>query len=242
MKTNRPAQLLLGLLLTVSISCDREDNNFGDAAQVTEEEALEMVQTSLTSEAYGMPIQATDAATLDSDSTAKTMYECGVLNSISMTRNSAENAAIKFTHSIDYLFSLVCDGDKPKAFAIEFEGNGTYSSPRMDSDDIVTYEAVLSNIAESGSTYAYTGSFTREGTQTTRIAGRTRNFDSTLSIESSGVSIDKETRKILEGSSTFSLTGTLSTGETFSYIGTVTYEGNGAATVVMNGNTYQVQI
>ncbi|MGB5819929.1 MAG: hypothetical protein WBG90_10640 [Saonia sp.] len=242
MKTLKAAPIFLGLLLTVFISCDREDNNFGDAAQVTEEEALEMVQTSLISDAYGMDIQAEDATSLDDDTTSKSAYECGVLNSKSMVRNSLPNATITFTHSIDYLFSLVCDNGEPKAFAIEFEGNGTYNSPRLESDDTINYEAVLGNIAEPGTPYVYNGSFTREGTQTTRIAGRTKNFDSTLSIESNTVTIDKVSRKILGGSATFSLTGTLSTGEPFSYTGSVTFKGNGAATVVINGNTYEVQI
>ena len=242
MKTLKLGPLLLGLTAAFFISCDREENNFGDAAQVTEQEALEMVQTSLMSDAYGMGIQTDDATALDEGETSKTMYECGVLNSRSMERNSPSNAAITFTHTFDYLFTLLCEENQAKAFAIEFQGNGTYSSPRLESDDTITYEAILGNIVEPGSPYVYDSSFTREGTQTTRIAGRTKNFDSTLSIESNAVTIDKTTRKILGGSSTFSLTGTLSTGEPFSYSGTISFLGNGAATIVINGNSYNVQI
>lgn len=242
MKTLKHSPILLGLLLTMFVSCDREEKNFGDAAEVTEEEALEMVQTWLMSDVYGMDIQADDASTLDTDTTAKSIYECGVLNSRSMVRNSIPNAPVSFSHTFDYLFSLVCEDNEAKAFAIVFNGNGTYSSPRLESDDTIRYEAVLANIAVPGSPYAYNSSFTREGTQVTRIAGRTKNFDSTLSIESTAITVDKTSRKILSGSSTFSLLGTLSTGEPFSYNGTVSFNGNGAATITINGNSYNVQI
>ena len=235
--------MLMGLLITVLfVSCDREDRDFGEAAEVTEEEALEMVQTSLMSEVYGMDIQADDALGLETDTTGKSVYDCGVLNSRSMERNSLPNAPISFTHSFDYLFSLVCEEGEGKAFAIEFNGNGTYSSARLRSDDTIRYEAVLANIVTPGSPYVYTSSFTREGTQVTTIAGRTKNFDSTLSIESTAITIDKASRKIMSGSSTFSFSGTLSTGEPFSYGGTVSFKGNGAATVTINGNSYNVQI
>ncbi len=241
MKTLKPTQLFLGLLVTICISCDRE-RGFGDAAEVTEEEALEMVQTSLVSEAYGMNIQADDASALDSNESSKSVVDCGVINARTMERNSLPNATVKFTHDIDYRFSLVCENDVPKAYAIDFIGNGTYNSPRMESDDTITYNAVLANIASSEGPYIYNSSFIREGTQTTKIAGRTKNFDSTLSIENSNIAVDKNSRVILEGSSTFSLTGTLSTGEPFSYKGTVSFKGNGEATIVINGNTYNVQI
>ncbi|QLG45374.1 hypothetical protein [Costertonia aggregata] len=242
MKTFRLSPILLGIAVTVFFSCDREENNFGDAVQVTEEEALELVQTSLTSDAYGMNVQAEDALALNNGDTSKIKYECGVLNSKSMERSSAINAPVSFTHSIEYLFTLVCEEGQSKAFAIEFDGNGTYSSPRLQSDDTISYQAVLGNIVSSEGPYVYNSSFVREGTQTTRIASRTKNFDSTLSIESNAVAIDKDTRELLGGSATFSLQGTLGSGETFSYAGTITFKGNGAATININGNTYNVQI
>ena len=231
----------LSILLSISsISCDRDDK-LDDIIEITEEEALEMVSNSLASEAYGIAIQAKDASELVNENKSKTLFNCGVIKSKTIERNSLPGAVIKFTHAIDYESSLFCENDQPNGYAIAFKGNGTYESLRLESDDTITYQATLTNITNTSENYIYNSSFTRDGTQITKIAGRIKNFDSKLTIENKDIVLDKDTLKILEGYSTFSLTGTLNTGATFSYSGTVIFQ-NDIATVTINGNTYDVQI
>ncbi len=229
---------LVALIIFTSISCDRDRMNDDE---MTEEEALEIVQSSLVSEAYGVQIQADDASSLNSTENSES-ENCGLLNTRMLERNSIANATVSYSYSISYLFSLVCETNQSRYFTIDFEGNGMYSSPRFESDDTISYEAELTNISSSESFYLYNGSFSRIGTQTTRIAGRTKNFNSTLLLESTNISIDKSSRTILGGATGFSLTGNLNSGDSFSFVGDIVYNGNDSATVTLNGTSYNVSL
>ncbi len=233
---------LIGLTLIGLTSCDREDSGFGNGAKVTENEAVELLQQTLVSEAYGIDIQANDASGLVTEEASKSAFVCGVLNERTMERNSSIGAVTTFSHSIDYNFTLICDNEIPRAYSIDFDGSGTYSSPRLESNDVISYNAVLDDILVANTPYVYNSSFMREGTQTTRINGNTKDFESTLIIESTNIAIDKITRIILSGNATFSLAGTLTTGEPFSYRGDIIFNGNGNATIEVNGNIYNVQL
>lgn len=234
-------QLLLAFLLILA-SCDRNNDRYEGIDSVTEEEAIEIIQETLVSEVYGVQIQIDDAVSIENTPSSKSQLECGILNERDLVRSSTVGASISFDHSIDYTFTLVCENEVPMAYAIDFVSNGTYSSVRMDSNDTITYKANLTNIGATEEPFNYNGSFLREGTQTTRIAGNDKDFDSRLSLQTTALLIDKQSRLVLSGSTEFSLTGNLDNGNTFSYTGTITYLGNGAATVVVNGNSYNVSL
>lgn len=230
------------ILIGLFASCERDGSRLDDFNTITEEEAVELVQETLTSESYGAAIQVIDATDINDEDSNKQFFECNVLNERSFIRSSSIGAAIVYNHAINYNFTKNCDETEGVSFTIDFEGVGTYSSIRMDSDDTITYQATLSNIGDDADAFVYEGSLLRLGTQVTRIAGRTKNFDSRLSTESSAITIDKKTRLITGGSTSFLLTGNLDSGESFSYEGSITYLGNGQATVQINGNTYNTSI
>ena len=241
MKTLKFYFALCTSISVLFMSCDR-DNSDRDVDTVSEDEAVALVQESLVSEVYGTGVQAADAASLESSETSKGNTECGTITEKNFTRSNAEGATVVFDHSVDYTSELICENDIPNTYVIEFSSTGTYSAPRMDSDDSIIYEAFLTNLKNEETFYTYNGAFTRNGSQTTRIAGRTRNFESILSIKTENLAIDKQTRTVSGGTSTFSLTGTTASGDSFSYTGQVTYLGNGAAQIEVNGNTYDVSL
>lgn len=242
MKTTKFSFILLMSISALSISCDRENSRLDDLNNVSEEEAVEIIQESLVSDVYGINIQTVDALSVESETSAKTLNACGVLNERSFTRNGTTSSNITFDHDIEYTFRLICENEAPILYTIDFSSTGMYSAPRMDSNDTIKYDASLANIGDAEGPFIYTGAFTREGTQTTRIAGNTKDFNSVLAIETTNMAIDKQTRTISSGDSTFSLTGTTGAGIAFSYKGQVVYLGNGAARVEINGNTYTINL
>ncbi|WP_299241947.1 hypothetical protein [uncultured Aquimarina sp.] len=230
---------VVSAVATSIISCQRDEiNSFGE---ISEADAVEIIEQVIVSDSYGMDIQAEDAVNTESSMTSKNNI-CGVLNEVSTTRNSIPGAIIYFTHSIDYSFELICEGNIPQAYDIDFRGNGQYISPRLESEDIITYRANLSNLLPADGPYIYNSSFTREGDQILKINGNRKEFNSTLSIASSQILIDKTTRIILGGSATFSLTGNLTNGDTFSYNGSITFLGNGNATIKIGDTIYNVSL
>lgn len=242
MKTTKISLILLITISVLSISCDRENSRLDDLNNVSEEEAVELVQESLVSDVYGINIRTTDAISLENNSSSKSFNECGILNERSFVRNGTTSSNITFDHDIDYTFRLICESEVPTLYTIDFFSTGTYSAPRMDSNDTIDYDASLANIRDTEGPFIYNGTFTREGTQTTRIAGNTKDFNSVLAIETTNVTIDKQTRIVLSGTSTFSLIGTTGAGNDFTYEGQVEYLGNGAARVEVNGNIYNVSL
>ncbi len=242
MKNVKLSLALIGLILAGLTSCERRDEGFGIGAEVTEAEAIELVQETLISEVYGINMQAYDASEIVTENASKSAFECGVTNTRTRERNSENGAVINYSHSIDYNFTLLCENNAATAYTIDYSGSGVYSSPRMTSNDVITYTSVLDNIIEANTPFVYNSSFTREGTQTIRINGNNKDFESTLTIKTTNIEVDKVTRRILSGSATFSLTGILTSGESFGYSGDITFNGNGGASIEINNNMYNVSL
>jgi hypothetical protein len=85
------------------------------------------------------------------------------------------------------------------------------------------------------------GSYTREGTQESKI-GNMRSFESLTNLALNELAISKTTQTVVSGNGTFLMTGTGSEGGTFSVEGSIVFNGDGTATVTVNGNTYTITL
>jgi hypothetical protein len=85
------------------------------------------------------------------------------------------------------------------------------------------------------------GEYKRAGSFQSKI-GNKASGNSSVDITVTNLTITKSNRKIASGSGTIAITGTGPKGGTFSYTGTIVFNGDETATLTINSNAYTVNL
>ena len=246
MKTNqikayssRAAKMLLlpALGFTIMFSACKKDS--ATTAAVTEDEAAEVMVQSIDPASGGLALQTTAATTITV--TNSSSVKCGVAKD-STINGSGSTATRSYTYNLNWHRLLTCGvGSIPSKLDFTFTGSSTYSGPRMSSNDNSTGAFTVTGLELSSSEYIVNQTYTRNGTQQSKV-GKNRSFTSTVNVATTNVKISKAIQQITSGTGTIAVTGTASTGESFSFNGTITFLGGKKATIILSsGTTYNVQ-
>ncbi len=120
--------------------------------------------------------------------------------------------------------------------------HGTYDVPRMSSNDSASAAWILSSIRPASSAYTLNGTYTRNGSQTSKVRDK-NSLTTTITLTLSNVLINKSTKLIAGGTAAGTFTGNTTGGRSVQYTVAITFNGNQTATVVINGsNSYSVDM
>lgn len=229
--------LLLVVLAGLFISCEDEET-LQTTEALTEEEAVEIVETTLARQSAGM-----DESTSKFSQTYEQEYQV----------NSECNTTVQDDYLFDYNgnvvqadysyawnFTLTCNAFSiPQSATFNSSGNGSYTTPKLNSNDNSTFTTTVTGLQPTASAFIYNGAYQRIGTQeiSSNFVNKiiTSDYNSTIS----NINVSKTDYQITSGSANFTLTGT-NNGTPFSYSGSITFNGGNTATVVINGNSYTI--
>ncbi|MEZ4829934.1 MAG: hypothetical protein R3C61_27180 [Bacteroidia bacterium] len=233
MKTFRitPSYLMIALIATLTWSCQEETLEI-----VSEEEAVEVIESAVVTSTEGMSSQVEDAAAMTE---VYVNSICGQSFDSTITKSLASGTR---TYNYTYMWdgSLTCNGAGiPQSISFTYSSNGQYDTPRMSSADQASGSFVLSGLQPSSGNYVYNGSFGRSGSQTSKIRNQ-NSFTSQLTLTTTNLTVDKSSYEILSGTADVVLTGTASNGTGFSFTGQITFNGNQSATLIVNGTSYPI--
>jgi len=224
-----------GLGLAIS-SCKKDASTPADAT-VSEADAAELATNAVVPDNGGLTLQVNNSVTIYKTVT----LQCGVEKDSSITRSSVSGAGPSYSYALNWNYLLNCSGTVPSQLTFNFTGSSKYDGPRMSSDDKSTGGFVLTGLAPTSSAYILNTTYNRTGSQTSKIA-RKYGFNSNLTIKSADITIDKSSLKILSGTTTVAISGASSSGKSFNFNGTLTFNGNNKATLVLNsGVSYNIQ-
>lgn len=219
--------LFLGILFT---SCEKDDEN---NLVMSNDEAAEIVATSLSSSTYGFSTQIEDAAEL-----VDSIHIVYNVDS-TFTITSLPDSRMTYEYTVSYSYGIQLNGFESEFF-LNFSTNGEYTAPRATSIDQSQGELVVSNLSEGYSNYLLNGSCSRAGSQTV-IVDVENNFSSTIIFVMEDISIDKTSLEILSGSAEVSITGT-SNNASLDMQGSIVFNGNNSATLTINGVVYGIDV
>ncbi|MES2457972.1 MAG: hypothetical protein V4594_20610 [Bacteroidota bacterium] len=226
------AMLILPLAFT---ACKKEEQS---ADPVTEEEAVAVATQAITPETGGIILQTN--ATLILSVTNLSSANCGVKKDTTITGQLSNNTHA-YAYNLNWSRTLTCNANVASSYAHTFIGNSSYTSPKMSSTDQSKGNITIAGLEPSNTALTVTLGYERNGSQNSKV-GKERNFTSKVLITGTGIKINKLSRQITSGSGTLGITGVTSTGTSFSYNGTITFNGNNKATlVVTGGGTYNLQ-
>jgi hypothetical protein len=216
-------------------SCNKDASTATPATTtVTEAEAAEAVTDAVVPQSSGLTAQVSDATVMASSS----FYTCGLAYDSAITRSSVAGASTTYSLNLAWNWKLSCAN--PASFAASFKGSSTYTATRMSSSDSSNGSFTITGIEPSNTAYTFNSSYTRQGSQQSKI-GNKNSFTSTITVNSSNIQVNKTTQQIVSGTATVSISGASSSGKSFSFNGTITFNGGKTATLVISGGgTYTI--
>lgn len=231
--------LPLVVLGSALISCNKDDDN----TAATQADAAEMVEATLVQGSNGFAKLATDANT---DASTQRIYtstpaiNCG--QEYSVTYNPVYTGAYySYNYTGTRTYTLQCTDGAPATLLYTSNITGTYTTPTMQSNDTSAASLSISNLGPQNATAVINGTYNRNGHQESRVRQR-RSFNSVIALTLQNIVVNKTTSKITGGTATVLITGIGSQGASFSYNGTITFNGDNTATLVINGTTYTINL
>lgn len=233
--------LLILTLTFFGTACNKEADTAPKEEAITAEETVALVEAALAEGAEGITNEAADAVEVAELVLEKTLNSyCGVTHDSTLSR-SLSTARLSGDYTTTWSWILNCNEQEvPVNLNFSRKAKGTYESLRLLSDDEANSEWVMSNLV-TGTAYTLNGAYKREGTQVSKVRNQ-NSFSSTVEFMVDNLTIGKIKRRITGGTATLLISGQASNGENFSFTGNVSFLGDGAATVVINGETYAVDL
>lgn len=205
----------------------------------TNDEASEIVSSSLTYGTGGMAYSAEDLAkemegslSLSEicDSTFVFAYDFDYSN----TRYEA-------AFGVDLSYTIECNQFMvPTTASVTSDLEGSYATQRVEGEDEATFTGSISGLNPAESNFTLIGSYSRTGGQKVTVREE-KSVTSTMQVDLTSMTISKTSYEILSGAGTYSINGTYN-GEAFSFSGNFTFDGGGAVTIYVNGEAYTIDL
>ncbi|MEM7513071.1 MAG: hypothetical protein AAF388_19235 [Bacteroidota bacterium] len=242
MKTVYTFLLSLALLTTVSCTENNEDDPSA-ATGIATEEAAEIVGTSLASSSAGLVGMTTETA-----STSAEVIETNAANLCALEEDSTFNwasqpaSAISFNAELSYSYAVSCNEvNLPESIAYDMTYSSSFDGPRMASSNTGGSSWTLTSLNALYTSFELNGTYSRIGTFESKIF-RQSTTNATANFVLDGLVLDLPTESIISGTATYTLAGTGPQGNPYNFEGTVTFIGQGKATVVVQGRSFMVDL
>ena len=222
------------ILLLAAAACKKDNNNSSTA--VTADDAADAITQTVTPESAGLVAQTQTATVIVSTGS----YDCGIEKDTAFTGTNVSGAAITYSYAFASSRLLTCGNGIPQSFAWNFQGKTSYDAPRISSGDSSKAQFTITGLQPSASQYVFNQSYIRYGSEISKVRNKT-SFTSTITIKTTNLTVDKASSSIVSGTASVSISGSTSSGRSFSYSGTITFLGNKQATLDLgNGNKYSI--
>ncbi|SEJ83111.1 hypothetical protein SAMN05192553_1239 [Cyclobacterium xiamenense] len=238
----KKSKILFALVIGLAMfSCsDDDDNSMVETQAITEEEAVEIVEKSLAEESAGLEETTYEyAKTYGEEISLNVQCNQPVTDSYMYSYNGT---LVQASYDFNWDFTITCNAlNVPQSATFNSSGSGTYTTPRIESDDSSTFMATVTGLQPTSSVLTYNATFERVGTQQLTTNQTTRTVTSDFDATLVDLVVGKSDYEVDSGTGTFTLTGSTNQGN-FSYNGSIVFNGNQTATLTINGNQYTIDL
>ncbi|WP_456437027.1 hypothetical protein [Psychroserpens sp.] len=237
--------LLIGLItlnmIIVSTSCSTNDDNLitPETEELSEDEAVELIESSLQKSTGGLNDNAKSfSENLITDITIN--EDCSVIYNDTFVINY-EESVIQASYTVDWSYEMTCNNfGVPESVVFSSSTDGNYSTQHIVSNDNSMSYFEITGLQPSAETMVLNGNYERIGMQELTVIN-TRTVTSNLTVDLTNIVIAKNSSSITSGTATLTLAGT-SQNASFSFEGSLVFNGDETATLTINENTYVINI
>lgn len=230
------------ILMLMVISCDKKEDVNNDS--VSTDDATEIVAMSLSESAMGATsfMGASVDASVNSQSNGMLKVKASdtYTKDTTFSYTSKSGATISYSLNANYSYTFGFDVDNKISYCTaQFTYNGNFSTPKLTSTHTGTGLFTISNY--STTTCGLDGTFTRSS-ETTTIGSVEKQISSQISLVFTNLVLNKTTGRVQSGTATVTVTGTLLNKGSFSYTGTIVFEGNQSAIITIGSTSYSINL
>lgn len=233
---------ILGLFLAGSLALASCKDNEDTTDAVTTDDAAEIVTGTVSSDSYGLVSTIDDASTTAESKgvyTETPTISCGQTYENNFSQAQVTNY-YSYNYNINDSYLLQCSTlGIPQTFTYTHNMTGTYSTARLGSNDSANSNLVISGISPQSQNITVNGSYDRNGTQTFKT--HSKNMESTVNMTLANLSVNKSTQTIISGTGTVSIEAK-SDNKKYTFTGSITFNGNETATLIINGISYTINL
>lgn len=229
---------LFALFLLISFAC-KEDSE--DPVAVANDEAAEMIATSISSGSGGLTLVIDDAAITTEENGGGRAAACGYTESMDATRTSPVGSSITYDYTFHYDYALVCDNSLPTEMEVNMEYSGYLDAPRMATENSGTGNLSVQTLDNTFTQFTISGSYNRVGSFESKVRNKNTST-STITFTLTEITVDKTTREITGGIAAVVISGAVTGKGDFSYTGSITFKGDLKAELDVNGTKYSVDL
>ena len=241
MTNSRSIITLLMLSIAISVaSCTNDEDSNKDVA-ITDEEAAELIAGSVQTSTAGLTLTVnTFSRALATEITP--MEFCGTVYEKTIPYSTNGNL-VEADYTLGWSYQLSCNSlNIPQTVLLSGTTTGTYSTQRVESNGNSQSSFNISGLQPSASSYVFIGDLNQKATQQVTVNQNTKTISSTVSLELTNLVVDKESYEISSGTGVVTLSGTTDQGNSFLFEGTITFSGDGTATVTLNGIAFEITL
>jgi len=233
MKKNK-AWIFLSMVVLVA-GCQNDDEK---ANAITSEEAALLISTSLASNTSGVSfvsVKAADVTTgLLADNAGGRVEACGLSQNIDLSGSSPNGATVSYSYDFSYKFKLNCNTESlPADVSVTLSYSGAFDGPKLSAEHTGLADLSVTGLEETAAEFLLNGMYKRTGSFENKELGKSGN--STIEVTLKDVIIDKQTRKIVSGTGSYALSGTVPDKGDFNYSGSITFDGADFAELDVKG-------
>lgn len=231
----------LACLVLAAGACKDED----DKEAVSNDEAAEMIASSLAESSSGFAAVADESATvtdgvMDVYNGGRTA-SCGFETEQSFRRTNPSNTSVTYEFLYTYHYELRCENDAPKTMNVNVTYDGNFDGPRISAEHEGTADVTITKLENTSATYSIDAAYQWHGTSQSKIRNRNATSGS-VDITLDDVVVDKESHEILSGSASATITGTVAGKGSVTYTGTIVFNGNHMAELTIKETKYVVNL
>jgi len=228
-----------------AFSC-KKDNSASTTNSVTTDQAADIAAGSLAENSNGFTtvtddiavnaqgINSTNLTVNSTVATASVHQECGTTLTDSVTRSVTVDS-VTVNYFFKYWHTLNCNSsNQPDNVIDTLNYKGSFDGPRLSSSNSGNAKVTIAGLTPTATNFVLNGQYTRDGSFQSKI-GNKASGNSHINIVGTNITLSKPGRKILGGTANITITGTGAKGNSFSFNGTITFNGDGTATLALSG-------
>jgi hypothetical protein len=230
----------IAMLLLGAVACKKNGSSPSMSSNVSNAEAADMVAGSISRNSNGVA-NVSDDATANAAVVVSTHVACGTIRSDTISRKSPAGSPVTFSYNLTYNFTVNCSNNVPDNLASSLIYSGSFSGPHISSSNSGSSIFTVTGLLPAATTFVLNGEYKRAGTFQSKI-DTTNHGNSNVDIVVTALTVTKSTRTIASGNASISVTGSVPKKGSFSYTGTLVFNGDGTATLTLNGTVYTINL
>ena len=234
--------IFTAMLLLSAIACKKNSSTSPVInGNVSNAEAASMVAGSVSLNSNGVASLAGDA-TIDAIAIGSLPNACGTIKSDSISRQSSAGSAVTYSYKLKYSYTVDCNSSsQPDSLSGALTYSGSFNGPNLSSSNSGSSIFTVNGLLPTATDFVINGEFKRAGSFSSKV-DTTHHGNSNVAIVINSLTILKHSRTIVSGNAAISVTGDVPNKGSFSYTGTLVFNGNGTATLTLNGTVYVIKL